>query len=53
MDFSQEYIETIEVSPYSAQLLVFKKKPVPPAPAAEVKPQEAVPVIETKNAETK
>lgn len=53
VDFNQDYVETVELSPYSAQLLVFKKKPAPaaalpaevkteekPAPAAEVKPQE-------------
>ena len=30
IDFNQDYVETVEVSPYSVQLLVFKKKPVPP-----------------------
>ncbi|MDD5128052.1 MAG: hypothetical protein PHO40_00125 [Candidatus Omnitrophica bacterium] len=30
VDFSQEYVETLEMSPYSLQLLVFKKKPLPP-----------------------
>ncbi len=30
MNFTQEYTETLEMSPYSIQLLVFKKKPLPP-----------------------
>jgi len=41
VDFNQGYVEEIELSPYSVQLLVFKKKP-----AVEVKPEE-------KPAETK
>ena len=51
VDFSQGYVEIIDLSPYSVQLLVFKKKPIPPPPAlvsesqtaalpAEVKPEE-------------
>jgi len=36
VDFNQGYVETVDLSPYSVQLLVFKKKPVLP----EVKPQE-------------
>jgi len=36
VDFNSEYVETIELSPYSVLLLVFKKKPAPP----EVKPEE-------------
>jgi len=32
-DFNQGYVETIDLSPYSVQLLVFKKKLVPPAVA--------------------
>ncbi len=50
IDFNQGYVETIELTPYSVQLLVFKKKPVAlasgsqttalrPAPLAEVKPE--------------
>ncbi len=35
-DFNQGYAETIEMSPYSAQLLVFKKKPLPPVVALAV-----------------
>jgi len=30
IDFSQGYVETVEASPYSVQLLVFKKKPPEP-----------------------
>ncbi|MCX5669314.1 MAG: cellulase family glycosylhydrolase [Candidatus Omnitrophica bacterium] len=38
VDFNQGYVETIDLSPYSVQLLVFKKKPVLPAALpAEVK----------------
>jgi hypothetical protein len=42
IDFNQGYVETIEASPYSVQLLVFKKKPAPPVLPAEVKPEEKV-----------
>jgi hypothetical protein len=28
VDFNQSYVETIDLSPYSVQLLVFKKKPI-------------------------
>jgi len=53
VDFSQEYIETIEISPYSAQLLVFKKKPLPVlAPAVEVKPEVSLSEQPIKNAES-
>ena len=53
VDFSQEYIETIEISPYSAQLLVFKKKPLPVlAPAVEVKLEVSVSEQPIKNAES-
>jgi hypothetical protein len=48
VDFNQGYIETMELSPYSVQLLVFKKKP---APLPEVKPEEKA--AEVKPAETK
>jgi hypothetical protein len=47
VDFNQDYVETIELSPYSVQLLVFKKKPAPP----EVKPEEKA--VEQKSAEIK
>jgi len=50
IDFNQDYVEAVELSPYSVQLLVFKKKPAPPAALtngsqttalpAGVKPQE-------------
>lgn len=50
IDFNPDYVETMELSPYSAQLLVFKKKPAPPAALtggsqttvspSEAKPQE-------------
>lgn len=36
VDFNQGCVETIEMSPYSVQFLVFKKKPV----LAEIKPEE-------------
>ena len=62
VDFNQDYVEATELSPYSVQLLVFKKKPVPPealasgsqttALPAEEKPAEAKPA-EVKPAETK
>ena len=53
VDFTQEYVETVEMAPYSVQLLVFKKKPLPPP--VEVKPDTAKePVKEpVKNAENK
>jgi hypothetical protein len=44
-DFNQGYVETMELSPYSVQLLVFKKKPALP----EVKPEEKS--VEIKPAE--
>ncbi|MDD5477257.1 MAG: hypothetical protein PHG87_03490 [Candidatus Omnitrophica bacterium] len=41
IDFNQDYVETVELSPYSVQLLVFKKKPASPvALPAEVKTEE-------------
>jgi len=57
VDFNQGYVETIDLSPYSVQLLVFKKKPLPPpevlsngsqttALPAEAKPEEK-PVLST------
>ncbi|MDD4908774.1 MAG: hypothetical protein PHJ00_06905 [Candidatus Omnitrophica bacterium] len=51
IDLGQGYSEIIEMSPYSAQLLVFKKKPLPPVeekPAASSSVEEPV-----KNAENK
>ncbi|MDD5282015.1 MAG: cellulase family glycosylhydrolase [Candidatus Omnitrophica bacterium] len=51
VDFTQEYIETLEMSPYSVQLLVFKKKPLPPP--VEVKPEVSVTEEPVKNAENK
>jgi len=50
VDLSQGYNQTIEMSPYSAQLLVFKKKPLPPV---EVKPADNAAEKPVKNAETK
>ena len=44
VDFSQGYSETIELSPYSVQLLVFKKKPPEPVAAA------VVPIVAQKSA---
>ena len=43
VDFNQDYVETVEVSPYSVQLLVFKKKPAP----VEVKPEEKPAEVKT------
>ena len=61
VDFNQGYAETIELSPYSVQLLVFKKKLSPPpvlvsgnqitSLPAEVKPQENP--VEVKATEVK
>lgn len=54
VDFSQDYTETIELTPYSVQLLVFNKKPITPPAATEnqtaasstpVKSEEKSPVI--------
>jgi len=46
IDFRQGYSETIELSPYSVQLLVFKKKPhipeMPPVFGKEAKPETVV-----------
>jgi len=50
VDFNQGYAETMELSPYSAQLLVFKKKPLPPV---EEKPVVNVSEEPVKNAENK
>ena len=47
LDFNQSDVETIELSPYSVQLLVFKKKTAP----AEVKLEDQL--AETKSAEIK
>ncbi|MDP2927975.1 MAG: cellulase family glycosylhydrolase [Candidatus Omnitrophota bacterium] len=43
VDFNQGYVETMELSPYSVQLLVFKKKPAPPEVKPEEKPAEVKP----------
>jgi hypothetical protein len=61
VNFNQGYVETIELSPYSVQLLVFKKKLIPPVVLAgenqitslqaEVKLQDNS--VEIKSAETK
>ncbi len=59
VDFNQDYAETVELSPYSVQLLVFKKKPVPAAELkpqenpVEIKPAEKDSLKEAKNAESK
>jgi len=50
VDLSQGYSETMELSPYSVQLLVFKKKPLP---AVEVKPPVNTTEEPVKNAENK
>jgi len=51
VDFNQGYIGVVELAPYSVQLLVFKKKPVPPIQPVEEKPAEVEP--EAKPAEEK
>ena len=51
VDLSQGYSQTIEMSPYSAQLLVLKKKPLPAV--VEVKPPVSTPEEPVKNAENK
>ena len=56
VDFNQDYVETVEASPYSVQLLVFKKKPAPPEVKPEEKPAEVKPEekpVEVKTAEVK
>ncbi len=50
VDLSQGYSQIIEMSPYSAQLLVLKKKPLPPV---EVKPADNTAEKLVKNAENK
>jgi hypothetical protein len=40
IDFNQDYSQTIELAPYSAQLLVFKKKPAPALVPVEIKQSE-------------
>lgn len=50
IDFSQDYIEKIEISPYAVQLLVFKKKPPLPKvpveiPASEIQTEAKQPEI--------
>ncbi|MCX5669405.1 MAG: hypothetical protein NTX89_04800 [Candidatus Omnitrophica bacterium] len=56
VDFNQGYVETIDLSPYSVQLLVFKKKPVlpevkPEEKLVDIKPVEAI--LESKSTEVK
>ncbi|MDD5771227.1 MAG: hypothetical protein PHO81_03205 [Candidatus Omnitrophica bacterium] len=51
VDFSQEYVETLEMSPYSVQMLVFKKKPLP-EPVVEAPPADKGPEEALKNAES-
>ncbi len=41
VDFNQGYVETIDLSPYSVQLLVFKKKPL--LPVVSVSGSQALP----------
>ncbi|MFH0917947.1 MAG: hypothetical protein V1830_02320 [Candidatus Omnitrophota bacterium] len=48
IDFNQSYVETMELSPYSVQLLVFKKKPAPPEVKPEEKPAQEKPAAEVK-----
>ncbi|MBU0548090.1 MAG: hypothetical protein KJ710_06635 [Candidatus Omnitrophica bacterium] len=43
VDFNQDYVETVEISPYSVQLLIFKKKPLP---VVEVEPDTAKELVE-------
>ena len=50
VDFNQEYVEALEMSPYSVQLLVFKKK-ILPVPVVEAKPEVSVIEEPVKNAE--
>ncbi|MFA6130330.1 MAG: hypothetical protein WC731_05025 [Candidatus Omnitrophota bacterium] len=50
VDFSQGHTETMELTPYSVQLLVFKKKPLP---VVEEKPAANVSEEPVKNAENK
>ncbi|MDD5560835.1 MAG: hypothetical protein PHT50_01690 [Candidatus Omnitrophica bacterium] len=52
VDFSQEHAEGMELTPYSVQLLVFKKKPLP-VPAVEAKPDTNISEDPLKNAENK
>ncbi len=66
IDFNQDYVEAMELSPYSVQLLIFKKKPAEVKPVevkpeekpaevkpVEVKPEEKPAVKEINNAESK
>lgn len=60
VDFNQDYVQMLELSPYSAQLLVFKKKPLPAPEEAssqvkaenktEEQPKEKAPAVENKDA---
>jgi len=51
VDFNQEYVETLELSPYSVQLLVFKKKAI--VAPVEIVLEEKVSEEANKNAENK
>jgi hypothetical protein len=51
VDFNQEYVEALEMSPYSVQLLVFKKKLLPPPPAVEATQKVSAVEEPVKNAE--
>lgn len=41
VDFNQDYLQTMELAPYSVQLLIFKKKPAPPVVAPQETGQSA------------
>jgi hypothetical protein len=47
IDFNKDYVETAELTPYSVQLLVFKKKPLPVI-ASTTESQPVVLPVETK-----
>ncbi|MDP2831325.1 MAG: hypothetical protein Q8O02_03670, partial [Candidatus Omnitrophota bacterium] len=66
VDFNQDYVEAMELTPYSVQLLIFKKKPAEVKPVevkpeekpaevkpVEVKPEEKALIKEINNAENK
>ncbi|MFA5092435.1 MAG: cellulase family glycosylhydrolase [Candidatus Omnitrophota bacterium] len=54
IDFAKDYIETLELAPYSVQLLVFKKKVMEAKTELKVVPvKEKAEVIENKNVEDK
>jgi hypothetical protein len=43
VDFNQGYVETMELSPYSVQFLIFKKKPVSTQPVALANGNQTIP----------